>query len=182
MIRTIALPVLVGTVLLGGVPALADQNGSTEQRTEKRSCTAKADPHYSKPTEKDCKGGSKTYDATYYSNDVQCGDKNSLTPANPTGVRVYGSGDPAAQNGSLGACSDGSGSAPAPIQGRASVGGSPATGPRVVVDGDKDNPNETSQGYLIIEGTSYRCGQSYSDGGKADSDTPEEQDSSEDCG
>lgn len=183
MIRKIALPVLVGTLLLGGVPALADQNGSSEQRTETRSCSAKADPHYSAPKGNDCKGkNKKTYQATYYSNDVKCGDKNALTPANPTGVRVYGSGDPTKQSGSVDACSDGSGAAPAPVQGRASVGGSPATGPRVVVDGDKDNGNETAQGYLMVEGTSYRCGHLYSDGGKADSDTPEEKDSSEDCG
>jgi hypothetical protein len=182
MIRTIALPVLVGTVLLGGVPALADQNGSTEQRTEKRSCTAEADPHYSEPTEEDCQDGSTTYDATYYSNDVKCGDDNALVPTNPTGIRVYGSGDPTTQSGSLGACADGSGAAPNPVQGRASVGGSPATGPRIVVDGDKDNSPEQAQGYLLIEGTSYRCGHAYSDGGKADSDTPEDKDSSEDCG
>lgn len=183
MTRKIALPVLVATLVLGIGPAVADQNGSSEQRTETRSCSAKADPHYSAPKGNDCKGkNKKTYQATYYSNDVKCGEKNAVTPAGPTGVRVYASGDPTKQNGNVGTCSDGSGAAPAPVQGRASAGGSPATGPRVVVDGDKDNGNETSQGYLVVEGTSYRCGHSYSDGGKADSDAPEDKDSSEDCG
>ncbi len=182
MIRKIALPVLVGTLLLGVGPALADHNGSSEQRTEKRSCSAKPDPHYSAPKGNDCKGGKTTYQSTYYSNDVKCGDKNALTPANPSGIRVYASGDPATQSGSIDACSDGSGAAPAPLQGRASVGGSPASGPRVVVDGDKDNSPEQAQGYLMIEGTSYRCGHAYADGGKADSDAPEDKDSSEDCG
>lgn len=185
MFRKIALPVLMGTVLLGGVPALADPNGSTEQRTEKRSCSAKHDPHYSKPTSKDCKGKNKTYQATYYSNDVKCGDKNALTPANPTGIRVYGSGDPAAQSGQMSTCSDGSGAAP--IQGRASVGGSPATGPTVVVDGDKDNSNSTMQGYIIVNAKpgsapTYRCGDEYDQGGRADSDAPEERDNAGECG
>lgn len=182
MLRRIITPVLLGTVLLGAVPAVADGNGSTEQRTVTRSCSAKPDPHYSAPKGNDCKGKSKTYQATHYTNDVKCGDKNALTPANPTGVRVYGSGDPAAQSGSVGACADGSGAAPNPVQGRASVGGSPATGPRVVVDGDKDNGPSQAQGYVIVEGTSYRCGHGYSEGGKGDSDTPEAQDGSDDCG
>lgn len=182
MMRKIALPVLVATLLLGGVPALADQNGSSEQRTEKRSCSAKADPHYSAPKGGDCKGKNKTYQATYYSNDVKCGSKNALTPANPTGVRVYVSGDPAKQTGSVDSCSDGSGAAPGAVQGRTSVGGSTAKGPRVVVDGDKDNGNETARGYLLVEGTSYRCGHDYNDGGRGDSDAPEDKDSSADCG
>lgn len=187
MFRTIALPVVLGAALLGS-PALADSNGSTEQRTEKRSCSAKADPHYSKPTGKDCKGKNKTYQATYYSNDVKCGDKNAVTPANPTGIRVYGSGDPAAQNGQVSMCSDGGGSAPAPApQGRASFGGSPATGPTVVVDGDKDNSNTTAQGYIIVNAKpgsapTYRCGDEYDQGGRADSDAPEDRDNAGECG
>lgn len=187
MIRKVALPVLLGTVLLTAVPALADQNGSSEQRTETRSCSAKADPHYSPPKGNDCKGKNKTYQSTHYSNDVKCGDKNALTPANPAGVRVYGSGEPTAQSGSLGACSDGSGSAPAPVQGRASVSGSPGTGPTVVVDGDKDNGHPTAQGYLVANAKpgaapTYRCGDEYAEGGKADSDTPEDRDNAAECG
>ena len=186
MIRKIALPVLLGTVLIGAVPATADNYGSTEQRTVTRSCTAKPDPHYSAPKGNDCKGKNKgkTYQATHYSNDVKCGDGggNTATPANPTGVRVYGGGDPATATGSLSVCADGSGAAPNPVQGRATVGGSPATGPRVVVDGDKDNGPAPAQGYLLVEGTSYRCGHAYSEGGKGDSDAPEPQDGSDDCG
>lgn len=182
MRRTVVLPVLAGALTFGVLPAAADQNGSTEQRTETRSCSAKPDPHYSAPKGKDCKGGKKTYQATHYSNDVKCGDKNALTPANPTGVRVYASGDPAAQRGSADACADGSGAAPNAVQGRASVGGSPATGPRLVVDGDKDNSPEQAQGYLMVEGSSYRCGHAYGDGGRADSDAPEDKDGSDDCG
>lgn len=183
MRRIVVLPVLAASIAFGVVPALADQNGSSEQRTETRSCSAKPDPHYSAPKGNDCKGkNKKTYQATFYSNDVKCGDKNALTPANPTGIRVYASGDPATQSGSVDACADGSGAAPNPVQGRASVGGSPATGPRIVVDGDKDNAPEQAQGYLMIEGTTYRCGHSYADGGKADSDTPEDKDGSDDCG
>lgn len=184
--RTI-LPAVLGLLLVAAVPAVADGNGSTEQRQEERSCSAPADPHYSAPGPEDCQDGATTYTATYWSNDVTCGDKNAVTPANPTGVTVYGSGDPAAQRGSVGVCADGSGAAPNPVQGRASFGGSPATGGTLVVDGDKDNANETAQGWIAVTAgpggaPTYRCGDEYAQGGKADSDTPEDRDTSAECG
>ena len=181
MSRRVLLPVAVGVLLLGAVPSFADGNGSTEQQTVSRSCSAPADNQYSPPGPGDCKDGAATYQATYYSNDVRCGDTNAVTPA-AVGTTVYAGGDPTADGGNAGVCSDGTGPEPAPVQGRAGLSGSTSDGARLVVDGDKDNGNETAQGYLMIEGTSYRCGQAYSEGGKADSDTPEEQDSADDCG
>ncbi|HWH27453.1 MAG TPA: hypothetical protein VNU26_00590, partial [Mycobacteriales bacterium] len=128
------------------------------------------------------------YQATHWTNDVKCGSKGQLTPeqANATGLRVYGAGDPAAQSGSVGTCSDGSG--PVPVQGRAGLSGSPATGPKVVVDGDRDNGNATAQGYLIVEAKpqpappTVRCGDEYADGGRADSDSPQDRDTQAECG
>lgn len=194
MNRRIVLPVLLGTALFGVVPAFADANGSSEQRSVDRSCSAGADNRYSAPASNDCRnadgspnpGG--TYRATYWSNDVQCGDKNRPAPALPNGTSLYASGDPAAQNGSAGMCSQGGGTAPAPVQGRTSVSGNRTDGFRVVVDGDKDNANETAQGYVVVQQApaptppSYRCGDEYSQGGKADSDTPESRDTSAECG
>lgn len=196
MSRRYLLPVALGALLLGAVPALADANGSTETTTETRSCSDPADNRYSAPGPNDCKDangnfdGSKTYQATKWTNDVKCGSKNQLTPeqANATGIRLYGAGDPAAQSGAVGMCSDGSGSAPSVIQGRAGVSGSPATGPKVVVDGDKDNANATSQGYVIVEAKpqpaapTVRCGDEYDQGGRADSDSPQDRDTQAECG
>jgi hypothetical protein len=178
----------VCTALLGAVPALADGYGSSEQRTEKRSCRAKPDPHYSSPTRDDCKGKSKTYQATHYTNDVKCGAGSGGNPAlaNPTGVRLYGGrgGDPSIDTVRLSVCADGRGAVPNPVQGRVSVGGGPASGFRVVVDGDKDNPTQQAQGYLVVDGMppAYRCGLAYGEGGKGDSDAEGPRDSSANCG
>lgn len=196
MPRRLLLPVAVGVLLLGAVPALADANGSTETTTESRGCSAPADSHYSAPGPDDCKnpdgtanpGG--TYQATRWTNDVRCGSKNSPTPANPTGIRVYGRADQATQSGGTGVCSDGTGAAPAPVQGRAGVEGSTSSGYRVVVDGDKDNASQLGenklQGYAAVSGgagaPTVTCGQAYSKGGRADSDNPGPGDGQGACG
>lgn len=185
MSRRILLPLALGVVLLGAVPALADANGSSETTTEARSCTAPADNHYSAPGPNDCKNGATTYQATKWTNNVKCGSSNSPTPANPTGLRLYASGEPTAQSGNIGMCSDGG----LPVQGRASVGGSPATGPTVTVDGDKDNGGHAAtQGYVVIQAKpqpappSVRCGDEYGDGGRADSDSVQDRDNQAECG
>ncbi len=193
MSRRLLLPVALGALLLGGVPALAaDANGSSETKTVERSCGADmTDNHYSQPGPGDCRDADGSYDArgtyqaTHWTNDVECGDSGP-TPANPTGIRVYGAADQASQSGRLGVCSDGSGDAPAPVQGRAGVDGGTAEGYRVVVDGDKDNPNETSQGYVVVTGgagaPTVRCGDEYAHGGRADSDSPQDRDTQDECG
>lgn len=188
MSRRILLPMALAALVLGGVPALADANGSSERRTVTRSCSAPADNHYSAPGPNDCADPSGTYQATHYTNDVRCGEKNSPTPANPTGIRAYAAGDQATQSGGVGVCSDGSGTAPAPVQGRAGASGSTASGLKVVVDGDKDNGNATAQGYVIGEvrpaaaPPTVRCGDEYADGGRADSDAPQARDTQAECG
>jgi hypothetical protein len=192
MSRRYLIPLAFGALLLGGVPALADSNGSTETTTETRSCSAPADSHYSAPGPNDCKNAdgtsnpSGTYQATKWTNDVKCGSSNRL--ASQQGINVYAGGDPMGSGGNVGTCSDGNGAAASPVQGRAGLSGSTAQGARLTVDGDKDNGNETAQGYLVVEKSagasapSYRCGQAYNDGGKADTDTMEAGDTSEDCG
>lgn len=190
MFRKTLLPGALTVLLLGAVPALADANGSTEQRTETRSCGAAADNRYSAPGPNDCRNADGTfnsggtYQATYYSNDVKCGGKNSPTPANPTGIRAYASGDQASQSGGTGLCSEG-GSLPAavPIQGRAGVSGGTASGLKVTVDGDKDNAtpnnNETARGWATVEAKPaaappvITCGDEHSQQGRADSDAPQ---------
>ena len=198
MSRRMLLPLAVGALLLGAVPALADANGSTEVRTVERSCAAGGDDQHSAPGAGDCRnadgsfnsGG--TYQAQYYSNDVQCGS-SSPVPANPTGVRVYAAGDQASQSGRAGFCSDG-GSLPvaAPVQGRAGVAGGTATGLKATVDGDKDNAapngNETARGWATAQaGPSpaapvVTCGDEHSQGGRGDSDSPQARDSQAECG
>jgi len=180
MIRRLAIPAVLGLVLLGALPAFADEDGGTEQRTVKRSCGATPDPHYSAPRATDCRtkkkfDKKKSYQSTYASNDVKCGSKNVLVPRNPSGVQVNGSGSQTSQNGHLGVCSDGSG--PTPIQGRATVSAS-TSGVKVVIDGDKDNAGpEEAQGYAIVSagpgGASVACGPAWkSSGGTGDSDNP----------
>lgn len=173
MSRRLLLPLAVGALLLGAAPVLADANGSTEQRTETRSCSAPADNRYSAPGPNDCKNGATTYTATYYSNDVRCGASNSPTPANPTGLRLY-----ASQAGGVGTCSDGA----LPVQGRAGVTGG-ANGAKVTIDGDKDNAapngNETMRGWATVQVApapappTVTCGDEHSQGGRADSDAPQ---------
>jgi formylmethanofuran dehydrogenase subunit C len=74
------------------------------------------------------------------------------------------------------------------VQGRAGLSGSAAEGGQVVVDGDKDNANATAQGYVIVQTKpqpappSVRCGDEYSEGGRADSDSPQARDTQAECG
>lgn len=194
MSRRYLVPLALGALLLGGAPALADANGSTEVKTVERGCSEPADNRYSAPGPDDCKNAdgtfnpSGTYQSQYNSNDVSCGSTNSPTGANPTGIQAYASGDPTTQAGNIGICSDGSGAAPAPVQGRAGISGSAAQGGRVVIDGDKDNGNETAQGYAVV-GTpagpgapTVSCGKSHAEGGKADSDHMQADDNQSQCG
>jgi hypothetical protein len=191
MFRRALLAVAAGVLLLGAVPALADANGSSEQQTVTRDCSAPADNQYSAPGPGDCQGGATTYEATYYSNDVRCGDTGAVTPGQ-LGTTVYAGGDPTADGGSLGVCSDGTGPEPAPVQGRAGLSGSTTDGARLVVDGDRDNAapngNETAQGYVVVDkpagaaAPTVRCGDEASQGGRADSDAPQGSDTQAECG
>lgn len=191
MSRRFLVPLVLGALLLGSGAALADPNGSTEVRTVDRKCSEGGNNQYSAPSGSDCLNPdgnfdpSKTYKAQYYSNDVRCGASNSPSPANPTGIRAYGS-----QAGGVGVCSEG-GSLPvaAPVQGRAGVSGG-TSGGKVTIDGDKDNAapngNETLRGWATAEvgtaGPKVTCGDEHSQGGRADSDSPQARDSQAECG
>jgi hypothetical protein len=180
-----ALPVLMSGLVIGAVPALADGNGSTEQQKERRSCTAPADPHYSKPAKNECRKKSGRYvapsadgkyNATHFTNDVKCGSQNELSPANPSGLHVYGSGNQSTPSGSLGVCSDGS----VPVHGRVGISGDPS-GFTVTADGDKDNNTPVTSdgaGWAVVKvgtsGASVSCGKSYDTGGHGDSDAPDD--------
>lgn len=198
MSRRMLLPLALGALLLGAVPALADANGSTEVRTVDRKCSDGGDNQYSAPGPNDCRnadgsfspGG--TYKAQYYSNDVQCGSSTPV-PANPTGIRVYAAGDQAGQSGRAGMCSDGGSlPVPAPVQGRAGVTGSTGSGLKATIDGDKDNAapngNETSRGWATAEAKPapaapvVTCGDEHAQGGRADSDAPQARDNQAECG
>ena len=197
MNRRTILPLALGALLLGGVPALADADGSTEQRTVTRSCGADmSDNHFSTPQGSDCRRADGSYDpaasytATEYTNDVRCGE--GLAPANPTGVRVYAAGDPATQNGRVGTCSEGGSlPVPAPVQGRAGVQGGTSSGVKATVDGDKDNAapngNETARGWATAQvgpapgAPVVTCGDEFSQGGRADSDAPQSRDAQGEC-
>lgn len=195
MSRRTALLLLVLTTLVVASPSLAhDANGSGEDQQVQRSCGAAADPHYSPPTSTDCRDAegnfdaSKSYTSTYYSNDVRCGSTNQVTPsqANATGLRVYGGVNPTAQTAGAGVCSDGSGPASV-LQGRITYTGGISSGSRIAVDGDKDNEESTTQGYIVITKASgasaptYSCGDEHGAGGRADSDHPTSGDTSADC-
>lgn len=183
MNRRIVLPVLMGTLVVGAVPALADGNGSTEQQKVRRACTAPADPHYSKPAKNECrkKGGRYVapsadgkYNATHWTNDVTCGSRNEVSPANPSGLHVYGAGDPTTPRGGLSVCSDGA----LPVQGRVGLSGDP-NGLTVTADGDQGNNTPVSDkatGWAVVSagpgGVSAGCGKAYAGGGHGDTDAP----------
>ena len=185
MTSRFVLPVLMGTLIIGAVPALADSNGSSEQQKVRRSCTAPADGHYSKPAKNECrkKGGRYVapsadgkYNATYYTNQVKCGSQNEVSPSNPSGLHVYGSGNPTTPNGGLGVCSDGS----VPAHGRIGISGSPS-GLTVTADGDKANNTPVTSdgtGWAVVtvgtSGPSVSCGKSYDAGGHGDTDAPDD--------
>jgi hypothetical protein len=182
MSRRFLLPFAVGALLFGAVPALADANGSTEVQTVDRKCDAPSDNRYSPPGAGDCKDGATTYKSKYNSNDVKCGGKNVVGPTGGLGTKVY-----ASQAGGIGTCSDGTGSTPAPVQGRATLSGNTTDGARLAADGDKDNSNASSQGYLIVQAKpgaapTVRCGDEHAQGGKADSDFPQDRDNQAECG
>jgi hypothetical protein len=194
MSRRMLLPLAAAALLLGGVPAMADGNGSTEVRTVERSCADGGNNQYSAPSGTDCKDangnfdGSKKYQAQYYSNDVQCGSKNRLV--SQQGINLYASGDQGAMTGQAGMCSDGQGAAAPLVQGRAGLGAGAASGVTATVDGDKDNAapnnNETARGWIQVQGKpaaapTYRCGDEHAQGGRADSDAPQDRDTAAEC-
>jgi hypothetical protein len=177
---------IMGTLVAAAVPALADANGSTEQQTVRRSCTAPADPHYSAPAADECQkddtgayvapSADGMYDATFDSNEVTCGDANREDPeANPSGIHVYGSGDATTQSGGLGLCSDGA----APVHGRIGVSGNKDDGATVTADGDNSNSTPVTDkgtGYAVVKvgpgGASVVCGPDWASGGNGSSDDP----------
>ena len=167
-----------------------DEAGSSETQTVQRSCGAETSKQYSpengvgQPSCNDATGKfdpSRTYTATYYSNDVKCGSNGKVADA-PVGT-VYATGSPS-PSGHAGLCADGDEQVKV-IQGRAMVGGSfQEEGMHVVIDGDKDNSqNAAAQGWakagFDLGGPYVRCGD---DNGRKDSDNPTFEDSQADCG
>lgn len=174
-----------------------DESGSTEAATVQRGCDEPADPHYVPSSGRDadeCHDANGTfqpgrsYTATHHTNDVQCGSENVLVPVDAVGVYVSGNGDGGADGGDgyLSGCSDDA----MPINGRATARGEVDTGGDLAVsataDGDKDNPEETTQGWVTAtitpDGPEYRCGKSYAEGGRANSDAPTSEDTADECG
>lgn len=171
---------------VGSVPS--DESGSTEARTVQRSCGAGADSHYVPSSGRDAnqcydsKGifqPSRTYTATHFTNDVTCGSENRITGSGATDTWLAGTAG--ADGGYVQVCSDDF----TPAHGRVTVRGDADGSVQVVADGDKDNPEETSQGWasgtVSADGPSYRCGKSYAEGGRGSSDAPTSQDTDEQC-
>lgn len=175
----------------------ADESGSTEAATVQRACDAPADPHYvpsSGQAADECYDADgtfrpgRTYTATHHTNDVRCGSENVLVPADAAGVYVSGNGGGGAEGGDgyVSACSDDA----MPINGRATARGEVDPSGDLAVsataDGDKDNPEETTQGWITATitpaGPEYRCGKSYAEGGRANSDAPTGEDTADECG
>lgn len=171
-----------------GASGPTDESGSTEARKVKRSCGAKADSHYSPSSGKDANacydsngnfrsGGS--YTATHYNNDVTCGSENRITGSGATDTWVAGTAD--TDGGYVQYCADDF----TPGHGRVTARGDADGSVQVVVDGDKDNPEEISQGWasatVSADGPEYRCGKSYAEGGRGNSDAPTNADNAEQC-
>jgi hypothetical protein len=166
----------------------ADETGSTEAKLIQRSCGAPADPHFQPSSGRDApqcydKGvfkSSRTYPATHYTNDVDCGDKNLQAGVGPVGLWVAGTAG--AQGGYVSVCSDDG----LPLEGRGTVRGSTSGSGNVTVDGDRNNPEETSRGWVSATATSsgvtYRCGKPYSQGGRGTADAPTAADNAQECG
>lgn len=173
----------------GSVPT--DESGSTEAQEVQRNCDAAADPHYVPSSGRDsdeCYDSDGdfqpgwTYTATHYSNDVECGEENQITGELFTNTWLYGAAD--ADGGYVGVCaSEGMTSGD---DGRVTVTGDTDGSAEVVADGDKDNPEETTQGWASVtvspDGATYRCGKSYADGGRGTADAPTDEDNAEQCG
>lgn len=186
-----ALGLGVLTLLAVAGPVRSDEAGSTETQTVKRSCGADASKQYSPESGKDlneCKNPatgqldpSREYNATYYSNDVKCGNTGKVADA-PVGT-VYAAGNPSGPSGHTGICADGDEQVKV-VEGRAMLAGSDDEGGlHLVVDGDKSNSQSAARGWIKVGGTTagpyVQCGD---DNGRLDSDNATPDDTQADCG
>jgi len=108
-------------------------------------------------------------------NDVSCGAGTAA--AGP--VVIAAQGDPTSASGGLVVCQE---TSDLPIQGRIIASGS-SSGGYVAADGDKDNPEEKSQGYARVDinggGVTVTCGDP---AGDLNAENPGPTDSQDQCG
>ena len=171
---------LLGVVLalgLAGGPVAAEDFTGSEEQTKTFPCPKKGQEvpeNQSPPGPKDCKKKSqKTYQGTYYSNDVKCAEPTADAQA----AKVYATGGPT--DGGLGVCND---SDTVPIQGRVVFRGS-SSGFVIYADGDKDNSPDQAQGYMRFDitpsGAGMGCG---SEDGNRDASNPGDDYDQANCG
>ena len=152
----LAMSLLLATLMLAGPVAAHDFTGSEERKNSRGK--------------------------TVYTNNVRC---NRKATADAGGVKVYHS-QTGTTSGGIGVCNDGTGplGSVAPIQGRAVAKGS-TSGGAVYADGDRNNPNEQSQGFARADGKfngtapTVRCGDPK---GRKDATHPTPADKQDDCG
>ncbi|MBW3665030.1 MAG: hypothetical protein KY469_18195 [Actinobacteria bacterium] len=177
----------------------ADQAGSTEVKTEARSCGAEHDTHYEPPSGQglqECKDpetgehdDSRTYTAKHFTNELTCGTQNEIPPMSTPLLTISGDGTGGAGGGGgyIQVCSDDE----LPVHGRITLAGDVSTGGSgqgsLTADGDNTNSPDQARGWAQVNfgsgGTpSVRCGKAYADGGRADSTNPTTEDNQEQCG
>lgn len=185
--RWMAVVVLVlGAVALGAPAGAHDFTGHEEQE-ETLACPLprEAVPANQEPPDdtecrdQDIPDEEETYRGMVWDNDVECAEGEEA--ATPVG-NIYAIGDPAALEGGIGLCNEGSGAVP--VEGRVRLEGSQESqGFTVTADGDRDNEPEQAQGfaqvYAGLAGPSVRCGDP---NGKQDASHIGAEDTQEDCG
>ncbi|MDX1619657.1 MAG: hypothetical protein R3320_01610 [Nitriliruptorales bacterium] len=183
-VKAVLMVLAAAAMMLAAAPA-EDPAGSSEAESVTRACNAAEDGSYDPPSGRDSSDcyvngtfdGSRTYRATHYTNDVDCGSDHQLIPGTEA-VGVYVSGNLDGSSGFLQACSDGD----LPINGRATLEGDAAAGDgSASIDGDKDNQPEQLQGWAKVDvgDQSVRCGDT---NGRLDANNPTDEDTQEDCG
>lgn len=176
------LPALLATFLVAASPPAQDQAGSSEAETVMRSCGAEHDTRYDPPSGEglaacqDANGNhddSLEYEATHWTNDVQCGTDDELASGghDATGLAVSGNGGQEGTGGAgyLQVCSDGD----LPLQGRVTLegtGGADGVDGTITADGDKDNTPAETQGWAQADvgEPGVACGKAYEEGGRSD--------------
>lgn len=166
------LSCLLAVMIVAGPVSAADFTGSEEEeRTLQCPKSGQRVPsNHEEPGPGECQGTDTTYRGKVWTNNVKCGSGGQ----NAGGLaKVY------VTTGGAGVCNDGG---TVPIQGRAAAKGS-TSGGTVYIDGDKDNSNETAQGWARMDvdgsGPKVRCGD---DKGRKDATAPTAADGQDDCG
>ena len=173
-----ALACLVAVLVIGGPVAADDFTGSEEEeRTLQCPKDGQSVPsNHEEPGAGECQGTATTYRGKVWTNNVKCNSGGT----DVGGLAKLYTTQSGTTSGGVGVCNDGGS---VPIQGRAAAQGSPDGG-AVYIDGDKDNSNETAQGFLRMDAKpgaapTFRCGDS---NGRKDATHPQATDGQDDCG